>query len=51
MKIREGIIEIYIDDFKEEIREELLRILGDNNYDVFPIFTMSVPDEENKNNC
>lgn len=40
-------IEIYFDDLTEEKQKEILNKLGDNgNYDVFPIATIEVDDEE-----
>lgn len=40
-------IDIYWDDLTKEKQEEILFVLGDNgNYDVFPIATIYVEEEE-----
>lgn len=40
-------IEIYLDDLKEDKRQEVLDALGDNgNYDIFPIATIEVDDKD-----
>jgi hypothetical protein len=38
-------IEIFISDLKEEAREEVEKVVGkENNYDVIPLFMVSVED-------
>lgn len=40
-------IEIYLDDLKEEKRQEVLQAIGeDGNFDVCPIAVIEVNDEE-----
>lgn len=42
------IIEIYLQDLKEEKQKEILNALGDNgNFDVIPIASVWVGDKEN----
>jgi len=40
-------IEIYFDDLTPEKQQEIIDTLGDNgNYDIFPIATIQIEDEE-----
>jgi hypothetical protein len=40
-------IDIYLDDLKDEKKDELTRLLGDNgNFDIIPITTIDVHDTE-----
>lgn len=41
------IIEIYWNDLTEKKQQELLEVLGDNgNYDVYPLATIEIEEEE-----
>lgn len=38
---RKGEIQLYLDDLKESVANEITKVLGDNgNFDVFPIATI-----------
>ena len=40
-------IKIYWDDLTEAKKQEIVEVFGDNcNYDIFPIVTLEVEDEE-----
>lgn len=50
MKLVNKVVEIYIEDLKEDIQKELLEILGiknpeDANYDIFPLTVVPVPED------
>ena len=47
--MNDNVIEIYFGDLRPEKQQEILDALGNNgNYDVFPIATISVENEEDK---
>ena len=47
--MNDNVIEIYFGDLTLEKQQEILDALGNNgNYDVFPIATISVENEEDK---
>jgi hypothetical protein len=42
---KEGFIEIFLDDLKQEVQKEIVEILGEDNYDIVPIVVIPVPEE------
>lgn len=49
MIIRKEGIEIYLEDLKPEIQEELSEFLEDSNLDVFPLCIIPKPEEYHEN--
>jgi len=44
MEVGKDCIEIFLDDLKPEVREEVVKILGeDNNYDILAIAIIPIP--------
>lgn len=45
MNVNKDVIEIFLDDFKEDVKKEIINIIGDdNNYDIFPIAQIIIPE-------
>ena len=45
MRVDNGIVEIFLDDLKPEVREEIKKILGEQNYEVVPVAVIPIPEE------
>jgi len=46
MRVTREEIEIFLDDLKPEVRKEVEKILGEQNYDVVPVAVIPIPDGE-----
>ena len=46
MQVKSDGIEIFLDDLKPEVRKEVEKILGEQNYDVVPVAVIPIPDGE-----
>jgi len=45
MRVTRDGIEIFLDDLEPEVRKEVEKILGEQNYDVVPVAVILVPEE------
>ena len=46
MQVKSDGIEIFLDDLEPEVRKEVEKILGEQNYDVVPVVVIPIPDGE-----
>jgi len=45
MRVTRDGIEIFLDDLELEVRKEVEKILGEQNYDVVPVAVIPIPEE------
>jgi len=45
MRVTRDGIQIFLDDLKPEVRKEVEKILGEQNYEVVPVAVILVPEE------